>query len=73
MRTDGAPGPLLRLTIVGRGAMPPASSSSSAALELGRAHWGAALVALPLLVAGLVAALVAYPRLVWPAAAAVLA
>ena len=72
MRTDRAPGPLLRLTIVAaRGGV--RLVVASAALELGRAHWGAALVALPLLVAVLVAALVAYPRLVWPAAAAVLA
>ena len=72
MRTDGAPGPLLRLTVVGAAAA-SASVVLSAALELGRAHWGAALVALPLLVAVLVAALVAYPRLVRPSAAAVLA
>ena len=43
---------------------------ASAALELGEAHWAATLVALPLLVAVLVAALVAYRRLVAPAAAA---
>jgi len=72
MRTERAPGPLLRLTIVAA-AVASGLVVASAALELGRAHWGAALVALPLLVAVLVAALVAYPRLIWPAAAAVLA
>ena len=50
MRTDGAPGPLLRLTVVGAAAA-SGFVVLSAALELGRAHWGAALVALPLLVA----------------------
>lgn len=70
MTTDRAPGPLLRLAIV-------AASGGvgvvvvSAALELGRAHWGATLVALPLLVAVLIAALVAYRRLVVPASVAV--
>jgi protoheme IX farnesyltransferase len=43
---------------------------ASAALDLGEAHWAATLVALPLLVAVLVAALVSYRRLVAPAAAA---
>ncbi len=42
----------------------------SATLELGRAHWGAALVALPLLAAAAVAARVAYPRLLAPTLAA---
>jgi heme o synthase len=69
MRTDGAPGPLLRLsTLAAAGAA--ALVVARAALELGRAHWGAALVALPLLVCVLVAATVAYPRLVRPAVAA---
>ena len=69
MRSDGAPGPLLRLaTLAAAGAA--GLVVASAALELGRAHWGAALVALPLLTCVLVAALVAYPRLVTPAALA---
>ena len=72
MRTQRAPGPVLRLTILAA-VVASGLVVASAALELGRAHWGAALVALPLLVAVLVAALVAYPRLAWPAAAAVLA
>ena len=70
MRTDRAPGPLLRLTTA---AATVASGLVvvSAALELGRGHWGAALVALPLLVAVLVASVVSYRRLVVPAATAV--
>ncbi len=72
MRTQRAPGPVLRLTILAA-VVASGLVVASAALELGRAHWGAALVALPLLVAVLVAALVAYPRLAWPAASAVLA
>ena len=70
MRTERAPGPLLRLAT----AVAAAASAAvvvSAALELGRGHWGAALVALPLLVAVLVAAVVSYRRLVLPAAVAV--
>ena len=70
MRTDRAPGPFLRLAVLGA-AIATGLVVVSAALELGRAHWGAALVALPLLVAVLVAALAAYPRLVAPAAVAV--
>ena len=69
MSGEGAPGPLLRATVVG-GAGATGAVVASAALELGRAHWGAALVALPLLACVLVAALVAYPRLVLPAAVA---
>jgi protoheme IX farnesyltransferase len=69
MRTDGAPGPILRATIAAA-AVAAGLVVVSATLELGRAHWGAALVALPLLVAALVAALVAYRRLVVPAATA---
>jgi protoheme IX farnesyltransferase len=72
VRTTDAPGPLLRLTIVA-GAAAAGLVVLSATLELGRAHWGAALVALPLLVAALVAAIVAYRRLVVPAAAALAA
>ena len=70
VRSDRAPGPLLRLATLGA-ATAAALVVASAALELGRAHWGAALVALPLFVCVLVAAWVAYPRLVMPAAAAV--
>ena len=70
MRTGRAPGPLLRLAT----AVAAAASAAvvvSAALELGRGHWGAALVALPMLVAVLVAAVVSYRRLVLPGAVAV--
>ena len=70
MRTDGAPGPLLRLAALAA-AVAAAAVVVSAALELGRGHWAAALVALPLLVAVLVAAIVSYRRLVLPAAVAV--
>jgi protoheme IX farnesyltransferase len=70
VRTDRAPGALLRLTI-GAAAVAAALVVVSAALDLGRGHWGAALVALPLLVAVLVAAVVSYRRLVVPAATAV--
>jgi protoheme IX farnesyltransferase len=70
VRTDRAPGALLRLTI-GAAAVASALVVVSAALDLGRGHWGAALVALPLLVAVLVAAVVSYRRLVVPAAIAV--
>jgi protoheme IX farnesyltransferase len=70
MRTDRAPGPLLRIaTLVAAAAA--TAVVVSAALELGRGHWAAALVALPLLVAVLVAAVVSYRRLVVPSAAAV--
>ncbi len=64
-----APGPLLRLAIVA-GAVAAAAVVVSAALDLGRAHWGAALVALPFLAAATVAARVAYPRLLAPTLAA---
>jgi protoheme IX farnesyltransferase len=69
VRTDGAAGPFLRAAIVAS-AVAAGLVVVSAALELGRAHWAAALVALPLLTAALVAALVAYRRLVVSAAAA---
>jgi protoheme IX farnesyltransferase len=69
VRTDRAPGPLLRATVAAA-ALAAGLVVASAALELGEAHWAAALVALPLLVAVLVAAWVAYPRLLVPAAAA---
>jgi heme o synthase len=63
------PGPLLRLSAVGAAAG-PLLVVLSATLELGRAHWGLVLAALPLQVAVLVAARLAYPRLLVPAAAA---
>jgi heme o synthase len=69
VRTEGAAGPFLRIAVVA-GALAAGLVVVSAALELGRAHWAAALVALPLLTAALVAALVAYRRLVVPATAA---
>ena len=69
MRTERAPGPLLAGTIVASAAA-AGLVVASAALGLGEAHWAAALVALPLLVAVLVAAIVAYRRLVLPAASA---
>jgi heme o synthase len=70
MRSDvTAPGPLLRLTIAG-GAAATAVVVMSAALELGRGHWGAALVALPLLVAAVVIAKTEYPRLLAATSAA---
>ena len=62
MRTERAPGPLLRLTTLAAAAA-AGLVVVSAALELGRGHWGAALVALPLLVAVLVAA--SSPTAVW--------
>jgi heme o synthase len=67
-----APGPLLRLTAVG-GAVATGAVVLSAALEFGTTHWGAALVALPLLIAVLIAAVMSYRRLIWPAALAVAA
>ena len=69
MRADAAPGLLLRLAVAAA-AVATGVVVASAALELGRAHWGAALVALPLLACVLVAAVVAYPRLVVPATVA---
>jgi len=72
VRTTGAPGPLLRLALLAS-ALAAGLVVASAALELGRAHWVAALVALPLLVAVLAASLVAYPRLVPAAAVATVA
>jgi protoheme IX farnesyltransferase len=69
VRADAAPGLLLRLAVAAA-AVATGVVVASAALELGRAHWGAALVALPLLACVLVAAVVAYPRLVVPATVA---
>ena len=65
-----APGPILRLTVVAAAAATTAVVVG-AAVDLGRAHWGAALVALPFLAAAVVAARSAYPRLL-PATAAAL-
>ena len=52
----------MRLTIAAAAAT-TAVVVVSAALDFGRGHWAAALVALPLLVAAVVAAKIAYPRL----------
>jgi heme o synthase len=70
VRFDTRPGLLLRLTALA-GAAGAGLVVAGAALGLGRGHWGATLVALPLLVCVLVGAYVAYPRLVVPATAAV--
>ncbi len=59
MRSDAAPGPLLRLIVVGA-ALATAVVVLSAALDLGTTHWGATLVALPLIVAVVVAARLCY-------------
>ena len=67
-RTVGAapcPGPLLQLT-AGAGAVATGVIVVSAALELKQAHWATALVALPLLVAVVVAAFTTYRRLLVP-------
>jgi heme o synthase len=70
VRSDAIrPGPLLRLSAIGA-ATGALLVVLSATLELGRAHWGLVLAALPLQVAVLVAARVAYPRLLAPAATA---
>jgi heme o synthase len=69
MRTDRAAGPLLVAMVIGSAAA-AGVVVASAALELGHAHWAAALVALPLLVATVVAAIVSYRRLIVPATAA---
>jgi heme o synthase len=70
VRSDARPGALLRLAALA-GAAGAALVVAGAALDLGRGHWGATLVALPLLVCLLAAAWLAYRRLVVPAAAAV--
>ena len=67
MRTHGTGGPFLRIALA-VSAVAAGLVVVSATFGLGRAHWAAALVALPMLVAGLVAAVVAYRRLVVPAA-----
>ena len=63
------PGPLLRLSAVG-GAAATALVVASALLELGAAHWGIAVIAMPFLVADVVLARLAYPALLAHAAAA---
>jgi len=65
-----APGSILRLAITG-GAIATAVVVVSAALGLGRGHWAAALVALPLLVGAVVIARITYPHLL-PATATAL-
>jgi heme o synthase len=60
--SEATPGLLLRLTAVG-GAGATALVVVSAVLELGTAHWGLALIALPLLVAEVLLARLAYPVL----------
>jgi protoheme IX farnesyltransferase len=60
---------VLRLTAVGA-ALATGAIVVSASVELGQTHWGAALVALPLLVAVVVTARLAYSRLVAPSATA---
>jgi protoheme IX farnesyltransferase len=69
MRTHGAGGPFLRFALAAS-AVAAGLVVVSATLGLSRAHWAAALVALPMLVAGLAAAVAAYRRLVLPAASA---
>ena len=72
MGSDAAPGTLFRLAALA-GAAAAAVVVASAALELGAAHWGVALIALPLLAAVAIAARVAYPRLwAFPATAVAL-
>ena len=68
--TVPAPGPILRLTAIG-GAVATAVVVATAALSMGDAHRGVALIALPLLIAVAVAAVLAYPTLVRASAAAV--
>ncbi len=61
-----SPGILLRLTALG-GAVASGAVVASAAFELGRVHWAAALVALPLLVAVAIAGVMSYRLLRVPA------
>ena len=70
MRSENSPGPFLRLAILAA-ATATTVVVVSAALDSGRGHWAAALVAVPLLVAAVVIARVAYPRL-FPATIAAL-
>jgi protoheme IX farnesyltransferase len=66
--SEATPGLLLRLCAVA-GAAATALVVVSAVLELGAAHWGIALVALPFLVADVSLARLAYPALLGRAAA----
>jgi protoheme IX farnesyltransferase len=68
VRSSPAPGPVLRLAAIA-GAVATAAVVAAAAMSMGDAHRGIALVALPLLVGVAVAAVLAYPALV-PASAA---
>jgi protoheme IX farnesyltransferase len=68
-RTDASAGPVLLLTVAAAAAA-TALVVASAALDLGKAHWGSALVALPLLVAAFLAAWFSYRRLLPSASAA---
>ncbi|MEI7760109.1 MAG: heme o synthase [Thermoleophilia bacterium] len=61
--SNAAPGPFLRGAVVAAAAA-TAAIVVSAALESGRGHWAAALVAIPLLVATVIIARAVYPRLV---------
>ena len=65
-----APGPILRLAAIG-GAIASAAVVVSAAMSMGEAHRGLALIALPLLIGVAVTARLAYPRLLVAASAAV--
>ena len=67
-----APGAVFRLTAVAS-AVAVALVVVSAVIELGPAHWGLALVALPLLVGNVVVARVAYPALLARSVAALVA
>ena len=74
MRSDGntavvAPGPVLRVTIAVAAAA-TAAVVASAALGTGRGHWGAALVALPLLAGAVIVSRIDYPRLLAATSAA---
>jgi len=62
MRSESSPGPFLRGAIIAAAAT-TAVIVISATLDSGRGHWGAALVAVPLLVGAVVIARLAYPRL----------
>ncbi len=66
MPSSPAPGPVLRLAAIG-GAVASAMVVASAAMSMGDAHKGIALVALPLLIGVAITARLAYPHLL-PAA-----
>src|SRR3972149_10330367 len=71
MRSSAAPGRCLRRSALA-GAGATALVVASASLELGQAHWGFALAALPPLVAVAVAAYLSYRPLLPAAGAALL-